>query len=826
MTSKGRIFENSSLFVGFKKVVTAFILVLAGTGFLQQGYGQETSKSDGLESQEKKPVVFIPKISDIIPLAAKIEAKLALTEKSQKDTANQKALKTQFAAVEKNIDSLTSEITDMESSDHVSVRALNEFKKRYLKVISTFKEANVPLSDAIKSIEDDRKGWLKEQESWLIWEDTLVVKNTPELIQITFSNTLQNINTALSYIVPKLEELLQIQNNGYKLQPKLDSLQERFQALSDQTMQKVLIDESAPLFSSQYGDQFSPQLSKKTKDGFKLLALPHNFKWLSYFWMFIFELFVFLGIYLILKKYNTSIQDSTKYKFLANQELPTALFFSTTTMFLLFIDVEIPAIINLTSMVIIGVTFCALVSKVLQSWKKNLVYIFIAIVICTNFLVAINIPVPLFRLYVVLISLAIVILLAYWIRQSVSEKKPKILTYMLSGFALYFGLVLLAEIVGKEVLAMFLFDALIRSIVQIVVYGVYIFIIRGALEWLLIKLTYNREHVNDQDIRTSVDRLSTFISILGAVFILIPQILITWGVFSSMKEANEQLMSFGFTIGSNQITVQIIITALCVLYGSYILSTVVSRFIMGEALNKKDIDKGARLSISQLLHYLIMFIGFMIAITLLGFDLTNFTIILSALGVGIGFGLQGLVNNFVSGLILLFERPIREGDSISAPGTPWSTVNKIGLRATRLTTFEQGDLIVPNSDFTSKNVTNWTLNNRRKNLILPIGVAYGSDIALVIKTLMEAGKANENLVKNSVPTVLFRSFGDSVLNFELRVLAKDANSGLSITSSIYQDIYKRFDKANIQIAYPQLDVHLYNADKSNVAKTEPKATDN
>ncbi len=394
---------------------------------------------------------------------------------------------------------------------------------------------------------------------------------------------------------------------------------------------------------------------------------------------------------------------------------------------------------------------------------------------------------------------------------------------MLSAFAIYFGVVLLAEIFGKEVLAMFLFDSLIRSLVQIVIFGVYIFIIHGALEWFFINLTYHREHLNDQDIRTSSNRLSIFISILGAVFILIPQILVTWGVFSTMKEANEQLMSYGFTIGSVVITVQIIITALGVLYGSYILSTVVTRFIMGEALDKRDIDKGARLSISQLLHYLIMFIGFMIAITLLGFDLTNFTILLSALGVGIGFGLQGLVNNFVSGLILLFERPIREGDSIEAPGTPWSTVKKIGLRATRLTTYEQGDLIVPNSDLTSKNVTNWTLNNRRKNLILPIGVAYGSDIPLVMKTLMDAGKANENLVKNSDPTVLFRSVGDSVLNFELRALAKDANKGLSITSAIYQDIYQRFDKADIKMAYPQLDVHLYNAENEGLENSEPKS---
>jgi potassium efflux system protein len=808
------------------KITFIFFFTVALLGNFENSYGQDIKNTSSSNEQAEAQLVSVPDLSEIIPLAAEIEGKLFIVQNALYDTIDKGALETKYKEIEENLNSLELTLVQMDSSESTGFMALSSIKKKLLQVAQDLEDVNKPLSSTIKKIEADRSEWLEDRKNWSKWDTLLVTDNTPKQISNAFNNTQSNINTALDILFPKLEALLQIQERGYSIEPKINMLTDKIGSINREQVQKVLIDESPPLFSGQYLNQFSPLLWTNIKNGMNALARPDNFRWIAYFWLIIFEFFLFIGFFMIIKKNYNSLQKSVNYKFLANHAMAAALFFSVATIFLIFIDEDIPSIIKISTMMIIGVSFCALVSNLIQTWMKNLIYFFTAIVICTQFLLEINFPFPLFRLYVALISLIIVILLVYRIKQGIDEKSPKYLTYILSVFALYFGVVFIAEVAGKEVLALFLFGSLIRSIVQIALFGIYIFIIRGALEWLLLKLTYKQGHVNPENISTSANRLSVFINILGLVFLIIPEILITWGVFSSMKEANDKLMSIGFTLGSAHITLQIIITAFCVLYGSYILSTIISRLIMDDALDKKNFDKGTRLSIAQLVHYLIMFIGFIVAISFLGFDLTSFTIILSALGVGIGFGLQGLVNNFVSGLILLFEQPIREGDSIEAPGTPWSTVKKIGLRATRLTTYEQGDLIVPNYELTSKNVTNWTLNNKLRNLILPIGVSYGSDIPLVMKTLMDAGKANEYLVKNSVPVVLFRSFGDSVLNLELRVLVKDANRGLSITSAIYQDIYQRFDKANIKIAYPQLDVHLYNATRSKVQNSNPEIRDN
>lgn len=214
-----------------------------------------------------------------------------------------------------------------------------------------------------------------------------------------------------------------------------------------------------------------------------------------------------------------------------------------------------------------------------------------------------------------------------------------------------------------------------------------------------------------------------------------------------------------------------------------------------------------------MIQYFIVFIGFLLALAALGLDFTKLTIILSALGVGIGFGLQGIVNNFFSGLVLLFEQPVRVGDSIEVAGT-WAEIKRIGLRSTTVQTVEKADVIIPNADLISKEVTNWTLSNRQVRLAIPVGVAYGSDVPLVMEILMLCAKDHEMIVKSPPPQVLFLNFGESSLDFELRAWVMDADNRLSVKSDLLQEINRRFREANIEIAFPQRDLHLRSIDNS------------
>lgn len=230
-------------------------------------------------------------------------------------------------------------------------------------------------------------------------------------------------------------------------------------------------------------------------------------------------------------------------------------------------------------------------------------------------------------------------------------------------------------------------------------------------------------------------------------------------------------------------------------------------------LVRRRVERGVRLSIGRLVHYVILFVGFLLALSALGLEVTKLTIMLSALGVGIGFGLQSVVNNFVSGLILLFERPVRVGDTIEIGGK-WSEIKNIGLRATTVQTFDQADLIIPNADLVTNQVTNWTLSSRQVRLTITVGVAYGSDVPMVMETLMACGKENSRVAKAPAPEVLFLSFGESSLDFEFRVWVTDADHRLKVKSDLHQEIDRRFREAKIEIAFPQRDLHLRSVDES------------
>jgi len=179
--------------------------------------------------------------------------------------------------------------------------------------------------------------------------------------------------------------------------------------------------------------------------------------------------------------------------------------------------------------------------------------------------------------------------------------------------------------------------------------------------------------------------------------------------------------------------------------------------------------------------YVMFLIALLAGLSAAGFDFSNIAIVAGALSVGIGFGLQNIVNNFVSGLILLFERPIRKGDWIVVGGTE-GLVKDIQIRSTKIQTFDRADVIVPNSELISGQVTNWVLSGKTGRAIIPVGVAYGTDTEKVRDILLAIAEENDDIVKTGVspkPKVLFREFGDSSLNFELRVFLRSIDSRLS-----------------------------------------------
>ncbi len=296
----------------------------------------------------------------------------------------------------------------------------------------------------------------------------------------------------------------------------------------------------------------------------------------------------------------------------------------------------------------------------------------------------------------------------------------------------------------------------------------------------------------------------------------VPALALVWGARSTDLLEIWQRLSEGFTVGQTRITPADFFTFLFVFLIGYTLTRLFQGVLRNSVLPNTRLDQGAQSAIITGTGYLGLFLSALIAISATGLDLSNLAIVAGALSVGIGFGLQAIVSNFVSGIILLIERPIKEGDWIEVGGVS-GYVKRIAVRATQIDTFDRATVILPNSELISGTVINWTLRSPIGRLKVPVGVAYGTDVEKLKKILLEIARAHPMALRRPAPQVLFLGFGDSALNFELRLFLRDVNYMLSTKSDLNFAIYRRLAEEGIEIPFPQRDVHLRDMDRIEAA---------
>jgi small-conductance mechanosensitive channel len=229
--------------------------------------------------------------------------------------------------------------------------------------------------------------------------------------------------------------------------------------------------------------------------------------------------------------------------------------------------------------------------------------------------------------------------------------------------------------------------------------------------------------------------------------------------------------------------------------------------LQDEVLPRMSLPRGVGNSISSLTYYAMVLLGLLVALAAAGFEMSQFAIVIGALGVGIGFGLQNVVNNFVSGLILMFERPIQPGDVVEVGGTS-GKVREIGMRATTLSTFEGADVVVPNGVLLNEKLINWTLSDMDRRIDVNVGVAYGSDPSQVLQLLMEVTRSTDGIASEPQPTVLFVGFGANSLDFSIRSWTNDFDNWVKIRSALTVRVHDALKNAGIEIPFPQHDLHL------------------
>lgn len=320
----------------------------------------------------------------------------------------------------------------------------------------------------------------------------------------------------------------------------------------------------------------------------------------------------------------------------------------------------------------------------------------------------------------------------------------------------------------------------------------------------------NDESIDIKAITTQVNRL-----IRATAFVAI--VLVGWLIWGNVLPAINYLDSVhlwdGVATTTGGLAPNITLRELFVAIGITVLSFILSANLPGlleiTLLDRLPLDRGGRYAISFVVRYLVLTIGIYAACHMMGFSWNRVQWLAAGLTVGLGFGLQEIFANLVSGIIILIERPVRVGDVVTVSGTT-GTVTKMALRATTILDYDYRELIVPNKKFITEDVMNWTLSDNKSRLVIKVGVAYGSDTNLVQKTLLQVASRHPLVVTDPEPRASFCGFGDSALNFELRVVIPTRDMFIKVTHELHMAVDDAFRKKEIDIAFPQQDIYIKN----------------
>jgi potassium efflux system protein len=388
-----------------------------------------------------------------------------------------------------------------------------------------------------------------------------------------------------------------------------------------------------------------------------------------------------------------------------------------------------------------------------------------------------------------------------------SNQSPKLSVAVIALKFLSFSIVLTAlvlELTGYGMLALYWLVSWGQTSVVVLWSMLLFFVLR---EWNP-KVEKQQESavettgVHKNSIRWAAVQISTLVWFGGVIIFLV----LAWGGKQAVLLGIFDFLQHTYQVGTMRFSLLGFIIAILILLLTQAIARIWQHIFRENILKQSGMEEGLQDSITTISGYVLWSVGILIALNAFGFNATSLTVVLGALGIGLGFGLQTIFNNFISGIILLFERPFQVGDDIEVNGT-WARVRKINVRSTLVQTYDNASLIIPNSDLISSQVTNWSFKDKRLRRTVEVGVAYGSDVELVRSTLFEVAEKTPRVLKLPKPDVIFRNFGDSALIFHLRFWTR-VEYFLAVETDVRFEIDRLFRERNIEIAFPQQDIHI------------------
>ncbi len=793
-------------------VLRAFLLValaVAAAGPFSPAPGQEEAATAPPAVPAPAPAAR-PPLSELVLLSAQLDAARAADEEALRTAVDAAATQRTLDERAQRIDALALALERIRGSEGLGFDQLSEFKFNLEGETLLLERAVAPVTAALRGLESRRTRWLQEQAQWGGWQAALPAGAEYQAVRATLEQATASISGAVAALDTSLQPLVDLQRRAGELGARLQSLDTESDALLRRLRDEVFRRSGPSLLSPAFFRELRPKLWRDLGAGFAQTTWPDWEYLQGSGWVVVVQLFVIVALATAIHHRRDLLARSERWQFLCQRPLAVGLLAGLTVTSPLHGSMS--PVLRLALQLTVGLALARLLTSLFRSRARGrLLYILVAVKFLGQTARVLGVPFPLYRLFLGGVALGGAVLCAGLARRTRLRGGPAWLLWGWRAAGLIFVFGFLAELGGYSALAMGVLKASSDTVLAVLLFWMLARLARGALEFLFGEsFVLSRVPLVRMNAAVLIERAGLLVDAVLAVA-AVAVVLNIWQVYGTAQEALDGLFGWGFEVGGSRFSLGLLLGAVLVMYGAFLTSWALQAVLMEELYPRRGVARGVRISINRLLHYALVLLGFLFALGVLGVELKNVTILAGALGVGIGFGLQTIVNNFVSGLILLFERPVKVGDVVQIGGE-WGTISKLGLRATVVQTFDQAEIIVPNSELVSTAVTNWTLSNRRVRVVVPVGVAYGSDVARVMEILEAVATGHEKTVAYPKPQVLFLGFGDSSLDFELRCWIADVDDRLTVKSDLNREIDRRFREAGIEIPFPQRDLHLRSVD--------------
>jgi small-conductance mechanosensitive channel len=754
----------------------------------------------------------LPPVSELVPRVVALADQAEEARAEVRDVAALEAPRAHAAALAERERSLARRLDEVLAHEYVSDDRVAALVGEAGYLAARLSAAAEEASGRVARLDAVRQDWQGRRDLWRRWQDRIAADpEYREAYSDEVARALERVSGVLEAAGAAVPEVAGLQQSLRETETHTRRLRERAEGFLRSWREDLFARTAPVLFSADHLRGLRAETRQRIGAG---LAQTWEGEWRVepfQVWVLLFQVAIALLVGWAARRLRPRVADDARWSAVLGH--PWAIGVLTAAAGASFLYGPLPPLGRLALEAAVAGAASLVASRMYRNpVKRAAVYAVSALYVLFSALDAFAFPVSLLRVILTGLALAgaLGVLLAGRRIAGSAWAHQRGFRWVLRLGAVALAVIGTAEILGYHFLGQWLLEASVATAFVAFVVSFLLRLARGALHLAMRADESGRMRFLARLGSAVADRL-LFLVKLTLVGAAVLYVLSIWDLAESPVQAWRTVVDAGFSVGEREITVGRILAAILAVYLAFVVSWALRALLSQTFFERRQFERGIRDSISTLLHYAVVVVGGFVALSVFGFDLTSFALIAGALGVGIGFGLQNVVNNFVSGLILLFERPIRVGDVVVL-GEDWGTVRKIGLRSTVIVTFNGAEMIVPNGELIASKVTNWTLSTPRARLVLPVGAAYGSDPARVIAVLEEVGRAYPLALGEPPPMAIFTGFGDSSLDFELRVWLGAFEQLLQAKSELASAIVQRFASEGISIPFPQRDLHLKSVD--------------